>query len=209
MFYVVLTGRMVRQMKETSDEESRPFVIPDIDFENHIGYFEVKNIGKLPARDLLVSITPDLIGIGGRNISQTLFSRPISFVPPSKVIKTVVDMGVEMSKDSYPKRYEITLEYKWGNKNTSTEKYVVDFSYRKGILYVNNKGLHDIAKSLEQLAKDFSSVVKWDGIYVKTTEDIVRSSRENEQFLKEAKKELDQIKIDHSTIQPEIQDENG
>lgn len=145
----------------------------------------------MPAKDLLVTITPDLIGIGGRNICQTSFSKPISFVPPGKAIKTVVDLGVEMSKNSYPKRYEINLEYKWGDKKTSAEKYVVDFSYRKGILYVNNKGLHDIAKSLEQLAKDFSSVGRWEGIYVKTTQDIGRESSGSELFHKEAEKEIE------------------
>ena len=57
---MVLTGFMVRQTIKNAEEERRPFVVADFELEGSIFNFVLKNIGKLPAKNVSVSITPDI-----------------------------------------------------------------------------------------------------------------------------------------------------
>lgn len=181
--YVILTGRMVWQMKETSEEESRPYIIGDIEFEGNLGFFEIKNIGKLPAKELKISVTPDLQIIGGRSLSMV--ANIIAIVPPGKIIKAFINTDRELLKDDAPKEYKISLEYKWAKNKVIKEEYAVDLRYRKGLLYKKPKGVNDIAESLESINSNFKKVIKNDGIYVKTRRDLIQDNKVTLEFIKE------------------------
>lgn len=184
--YVVLTGVMVRQIKKTSEEESRPYIIVDIEFTNRMAYFVLKNIGKLPAKELILKVNPDIQLITKKTLTQTIFSKPISLIPPGKEIRTILDVSHSFLRDENPKIYQFEIKYNWGNKQKEKEDYIIDVSMNKGIVYVEEKGISDIAKSLDKINNKFSDIVHWNGIYCKTTKDLQQENKKAEEFYKKA-----------------------
>lgn len=178
-FYVIFTGRMVKQMVDTAEDESRPFIIVDMEYDDGVINFSLRNIGKTPARNIRAKIEPDINLMNKKTLNNTLFAKPISLMPPGKEIKTFVGMHYELLKEDQPKVFEILVEYEW-KKKKAKESYIIDLSVYQNLTYVVRKNIHHVAKSLEELDKKISRVIKWDAIYVKTPEDLRREREERE-----------------------------
>jgi hypothetical protein len=150
--YVAYTARMVRHMIETTRDESRPFVVVDFEYEERVISVVVTNVGKTPASDVQIRFTPELEG--SHNLSQTIFRKPILFLPPGRVIRTVVDFSGRFFDDDNPRptEYEVDVSYRrLKSVDAYREKYQLDMSWFQHLTWVSRKGVDDIAKGLETL----------------------------------------------------------
>jgi hypothetical protein len=188
--YVVLTGLTVRQMVKNSEDESRPYIIADIEINDHCVFFIIRNIGKLPAKELKVKIEPDIVNTIGKSLNTTLFSKPISIVAPGKEIKTFINTSMVVFKSEAPKVFEVALEYKWGNAKVENESYRLDISMYHDLVTVNVKSIHHVAKELEEISKNFKKVIKYNSILVKSPKDIAKEEKENREYWEQRSKEI-------------------
>jgi hypothetical protein len=194
-WYVAYTARMVRHMIETAREESRPFVVVDFEYEERIISVVVTNVGKAPAADVQIRFTPELQG--SHNLSQTIFKKPIMFLPPGRVIRTVVDVSWLFFEgdNRLPTEYEVDVSYRrLTAAETYREHYQLDMSWFQHLTWVGKKNLDDMAKSLETLEKTFASVIDRDGVLVKTSADVRRQHRESGKRFKSIQRSPDKRK---------------
>ncbi len=74
------------------NDDPRPDVIVDVDFDDGLLYLVVRNLGDRPALDVRTTFKRKLIGLGGRrDVSALALFRNISFLAPHKEIGTLLD----------------------------------------------------------------------------------------------------------------------
>jgi hypothetical protein len=138
--YVFYTVRMVNLMVESSMEESRPYVVVDIQPDSESSVFEIviTNIGKSPAINVSVNFSPDIVDTEMRNISELLFKEPIPFIPPSHRIKTVIDSTHEIFGDErIPKLYNVNVSYwRMDGKKHYNHDYVINLEIYRNVAYI-------------------------------------------------------------------------
>ena len=151
-FYVVLTWEMVKNIKDESHLEKRPYIIYDIWSENSWMYFQVENIGKTLAKDFNLEIIPDIDIIRNYTLNSPIFENTIPYFPPKKKIKTFIGSKSEFFEKN-PDSYVIKLTYSDQFGKIYDESYEFDISHIKNELYIVNKTTHDLVKTTEKLTK--------------------------------------------------------
>ncbi len=154
--YVTQTKNMVKEMKATREEQSRPYVIVDLDSEagNTIDLV-VRNLGLTAARDIRINIDPPLIGREGREINRLSFiENGIPSLPPRKEIRALIDFGPDFFNSGKPLQYTATVSYSplLGDL-VYEDKYVLDLNIYRGFLVVTKYGVHDIHTQLKDMNK--------------------------------------------------------
>lgn len=185
--YVILTREMVYNMAKNQEEQSRPYIIPDIIFENGVCSLLLENIGKLPAREVSFKFTPELIIDNNCNLSTSIFDKPFSIFPPSKKIKIFMDVDFQMFSGKYPVEWDVDITYSFEGKNV-TDSYHLDIRPYKNMTYHIRKDIHDLAKALNETNKHLGKLakaVKSDGIYVKNRRDIEKERKEEEEWIRQ------------------------
>lgn len=128
-YYVVLTYLMVREMNATREEEAKPFVVVDIEFDVMRRMLAIRNIGKTPAYDLTIEFEPPIHLFMDERLGSSFLSKPIAFLPPGTLLRTAIDWGARKAKDSADdKTEEVAIPHAWA-QNTATE-YKIRLSYR-------------------------------------------------------------------------------
>jgi hypothetical protein len=126
--YVVLTNQMLRQMIKSQEADRRPFVIVDIERTQGWGYMVVKNIGKLPARDLSITFNPPIRAIFGQTERPiSLIENPIPFLPPERELRTAIGLEQLIFRGPNVRPYAVIVSYSWSGHNTPvSEEYSID-----------------------------------------------------------------------------------
>ncbi len=107
--YVVLTSFMVRQMAQAQEEERRPYVVVDIEMDQQETTMVLKNISKTPARDVRVQLIPDILTASEKSVNDTLFSKPIAFLPPGRIVNSFVDLSQKFFEEGKPTNFEVSM----------------------------------------------------------------------------------------------------
>lgn len=160
-FYVVLTGLMVKQMIKSQEEERRPYITVDIEFEQSRGWLVISNIGRLPATDVKIKIEPELVAVQERKLSETLLSKPIAYFPPGKTLRSFVDVGRDILAKDSPHEFTATVSYTWpGQKETQSETYGINLDFYSHRLYTPKMDLTDINERLKEIERHLASIAK-------------------------------------------------
>ncbi len=90
----------------------QPYIIVDFQFEAGFIYIALKNIGSHPAYAVTVKFKPKLMGLGGqKNVSDQHLFNNITFFPPQKEIRTLLDSSAAYFSRKAPLRVQATLTY--------------------------------------------------------------------------------------------------
>jgi len=153
----------LREVKRTRREQTQPYVVVDFvpsRVGNNILNVAIENIGRTPARDVRVTFDPTIrSSLKDYDIEATaMFSEPIRSMPPGRRIEVLFDVGHERFKTDLPSRYNITVQASDSRgRPLEDTRYVVDFGYLYGVQYIREKGVHDIANAVDQIAKTMKS----------------------------------------------------
>jgi hypothetical protein len=151
-FYVVFTWEMLEKIKTESYLERRPYIIADFESPKSELSFFVQNIGKTPAKDVVIKINPDFKIINADSINNSMFKDKIEFYPPNKRVETFIASTSEFFKNN-PNKYVVTLTYKDSFNNSFNEKITLDLNHHKKQSYVIEKDIKDLIKSIDDLKK--------------------------------------------------------
>lgn len=156
-FYVYFTWETLDKMKKESSLESRPYIISDFTSEKSELGFYVKNIGKTPAKNVKVSIEPDIIKYNNDSLNQDIFGNKIEFFPPDKIVETTINSTSDYFK-SNPDNYVVTLNYTDSFNVKYSEKILLDLNHHKKQSYVVETDLKKIGENLEKLNRTLSKI---------------------------------------------------
>lgn len=176
----ILTFQMVREMKQSREEDQRPYVYVDFVFDSSVILIMVKNSGRSGAKNIKFLFSPALISSENKKISEiNMFKEGIKFLPPEVEIKTWFDMGPSFYKSDLPKTYNVQIEY----QNAITDKkycesFVLDLNTRLGIATIGRHTLHDLVEELKKINKSLTGWGGGNGFLIETTRNRDKRYRE-------------------------------
>lgn len=149
-FYVALTWEMVKNIKDESHLEKRPYIIFDVKPQNSFLYFQVENIGKTLAKNLKVSIDPDIKIIKNYTLNTSIFKSAIPYFPPKKQVQTYIGSKSDFFEEN-PISFQVTISYSDNFENNYKESYNLDLTHIKKELYPIKKDINDLVKTIDKL----------------------------------------------------------
>ncbi len=154
----------VREARRLREEQAKPFVIVDIQpstASRHILNLVIENTGATLAKNVKIVFDPPVeSSIPEHGLQDSvLLQRGLPMVPPRRRLEFMFDSSVERHGRGLPLRYDVTVTYddQRGRPQESL-LFPIDLAPLYGLAYVEEKGLHHIAKALEELQKTTS---KW------------------------------------------------
>jgi len=164
----VFAGWQVCEIRRARQEESRPFVIVDIQSSaawNNLLNLVIENAGPTLARDVRVSFTPPLQS-SNEHVdleSTVLLTEGIPMLPPGRQVKAFFDASHERKGKGLPMRYDVEVALKdYRGQPQEVQRYVIDLGHLYGLSNITEYGMHDAAKALREIQ---TSVTKWSDIH--------------------------------------------
>lgn len=176
--------RQLNEAKELREAQTRPFVVIDLDTSAHTLFdLVVRNIGPTLARDVRFGFDPPIKSTDDDLDPNKIkmFREGISTLAPGKELRTLFERGPARHKSDLPDTYQVTVSYK---DQTGTRKYEEQIDLNFGLFWdrltVSRRGVHDLYKQLEVIAKEMR---KWRpnlgrGLLAVTTADVEKRNTE-------------------------------
>ncbi len=155
----------VRQARLARLAQYRAFVIiyaRILETENTLIEIVIENIGVIPAQNISFTFAPEL------QTTMTVNKDPSSIMPwsalesgvaylaPGQKITHLFDSLIQRHDSKLPHVYEVNIDYKSaeGKKGRNhSEKYQLDLGAWYGSNFVTIYGIHNVAKSLQEISK--------------------------------------------------------
>lgn len=168
--------RQFREMRQAREVQERPYIIVDFELADWLIDVAVSNIGAGAAKDVKFAFNPELVASDGRNLSESfwLFKEGAAFLPSGKKIPTLFDASNQYFGSGKPLVFEVDISYKDMGGKAWTTSMKLDLSMYKGRLFVQRKGIDDIAKSMQKLEAQIEKALApfGRGILFKTQKDV-------------------------------------
>lgn len=142
-------GLQYHSSKKEKHDRERPFIYLDLEFESGLCTLVIKNTGGSPAKDVFIRFTPDII-IHGDNINTLPVLSGLPFLAPNKEIKMFI--GSLNGNDNINREYQTKLTYTGMTGRSFQESQVIDPGKYLGISSIKRPGIHEIAKSIKEIA---------------------------------------------------------
>ncbi|MDD5343389.1 MAG: hypothetical protein PHW12_03095 [Smithella sp.] len=165
--YAILTRSLVSETKKMREVQTEPRIeisIQPLDYAINIVRLRVRNIGLGPAKN--VNISSNVIS-GGEGAAKLLgefnkanfLKNGLKYFGPSHELNS----GYTDITEDFEAKVESVLSYDIEYESFSGKKYfdqiIIDISELKGMNQLGKPNLYAIAKSIEEIQKDFSHVV--------------------------------------------------
>lgn len=153
----------VREARHLRNDQAKPFVVVDIQPSRvvpNVLNLVVENIGNTIATNVRFQFDPPLGStMDGYDIADTEFVKSgYPMIPPRRRHEYLFDMTVDRHASNLPMKFDVLVTYMDQNgAQQDPMRFVIDLSPLYGIHYVAEKGVHHIAKSLDQIAKQTKS----------------------------------------------------
>jgi hypothetical protein len=156
--------RQAQEARKLREQRIRPFVVVDFEPDHFMFFFSVSNIGTALARDVKITIDPELtssIDAADEKIAALrILNEGIPTLPPGKSIRTLFDSSISRDpKAGFPDAYDAAIEYTDENRRRHfKETIVLDLGIYWGIVPGERKDIHDLHKPLSEISK---TLEKW------------------------------------------------
>ncbi|MEA2575388.1 MAG: hypothetical protein QOH93_2686 [Chloroflexia bacterium] len=171
-----ISAEVLREMRQTREEESAPYVVvyfdSDADKPEFI-HLVIKNLGKKLARDVRLIFEPPLANSHeGEFANIPLLQEGIGALAPGQEVRTFFDSTIsylgrieeDEASHKYPTLplvYNVTISYLGGlNKVRTMIHQKVDLSYRIGLFYTTSKGVADLVKEVDDLGRTTDNIYR-------------------------------------------------
>jgi hypothetical protein len=163
------------EIQRQREAQERPYVTVYFDASNRgFMFFIIRNSGNSPAIDVTFKFDPAPIDHAGRPLTQiSLFQKPISFLPPGKHYKQLLDASHRFLAEGKTTKYKVTVIYSSTSGELFKEVTEFDLSYmRQSNLPGKSveENLEDISKHIKDLNALLGSVKGWNALLVETPE---------------------------------------
>ena len=165
--------RQLGEARRLREGSLRPFVVVDFDVDENIEvYLSVANIGATMARDVRITFDHPFetaVLQGGPNerryIDQFVerLEKGIPILPPGKKMRTLFDLTNHRAEQGGDLRDEYTATITYRSEVTGksyNDTYVVDLGVNTGRMWVNKKGVHQIAELAEKIERSLASLAR-------------------------------------------------
>ena len=151
------------EVQKQRQGQERPYVTAYFEgASNGAIYFAIENSGNSPAFDVNFQFNPSPVDHRNRPLNQvSLFARPISFLPPGKAYRQILDAGHRFLAEGKPTKFSVSVSYQSIYHEAYRETVEHDLDYLKQAT-LPTKTVEDhldkISKELEDLVRILQSV---------------------------------------------------
>ncbi|TDE08202.1 hypothetical protein [Jiangella asiatica] len=146
-------------------EASRPYVVVTVEpsaASRRLFDLVVKNIGQRPAMDVSIKLDPPPIRAketpGHEIANAKMLNTPVAMIAPGQEMRAFYDSHLDRNgRDDLPTSHQVSLAYRDSSQNSYTETSVLDIEAMTGVMFVDVKTVHDIAKILDKIANTLRS----------------------------------------------------
>lgn len=151
----------VEDARRAQLEASRPYVIVTAESTaavKNLFDLSVRNIGKRPAFNVVLSFDPApavATPTPGYEMDKLrMLKEPIAMIAPDQDMRAFWDSHAErLGRSDLPQSHRVSVAYSDSSGNTYNEESVIDLAAMEGATYVEAKSIHDIGKTLDNMAK--------------------------------------------------------
>lgn len=153
----------LEEMRDAREEENAPYVLIyfDIAYGKRLIDLIIKNIGKTPARNIRFRFDPP---IQNTDNSIQRFSPIINGIPsiaPGQEIQTLFDFSVNYFQSTLPRTYTVNVSYDDTFTSRRREEIqILDVSMFYSRMFTTEKGIADLAESVEVIAQHMQRLVE-------------------------------------------------
>lgn len=159
---VKLTHDILKAGEDASNEESRPYIIANVYSEDLEINLSIQNIGKRPAKNVSITITPSLETITAKDKNGELLFDSTSmlnqvFMPPDFQTSTVINYNQQFYTLENIPDFKVLITYKDFNDNPYNDHYTISFKYlstKKTAQYSKDYYLRRIAGNIKDLTTE-------------------------------------------------------
>lgn len=159
---LIVAWRSLLHTRGQREDQFRPHVVVDIEPSavRPMVDFVVRNLGQTAARDVRIATNPTLQTTTDDAHPKyalkdsAILAQGIPMLPPGREIRSLFDSMPDLLNTGLPTRYEGTVTYD-GSRGGKTyhDEFVIDLNVHAGLTYIDQKGLHQVAKALEEVAR--------------------------------------------------------
>lgn len=158
----IVAASQLRESRRLRRAQTRPYVVVKLEttpVERSLVNLVIENIGATPALNVTFQVTPELTSSidkpGDNRLTEwSVLSSGIPHFAPHQQVRTLLDSLItRMATESpFPRSYIFTTSYSGiGDKKPYRESIEINFGAFIGSHYVVEKGIHDVAKSIEEI----------------------------------------------------------
>lgn len=161
--YVKLTNSILTINKEAIFEQTRPYIVVQIESENHWIDLIIKNIGNRPAKDVSIEFDPPLSVLSaGVKEDQKMDYQPMLkqkfFAPNHRLHTAIFPTSTVVDDPNCAKIFQVRIRYSDTSGCSFDDSYTLDLSSyiypRKEAMMTNTYYLKDFSsKVIEQMKK--------------------------------------------------------
>jgi hypothetical protein len=141
----------------------------------------LKNAGGSPAYNISCVFNPDIPYSDNSSLATLpIFHNLNHLIHGEEIAFYFNNSNRFLNDDNFPKQTVVTMNYQDALGHSLSNESRVDLEKYKGILYVENRGLNEIAKELGRIERTLSSIRRG-GILVRTAEDTQIRNPDNTQ----------------------------
>jgi hypothetical protein len=176
---VVATRQQVEEARRLREEQSRPFVVVDLDISNlPLVFLTVSNLGRTIAQQVRIEFDPPLASSfdnrapteedkqAGRPLPPLVpfdvFADEIPSIVPGKVIRTLFDSLVAERREDLPESYRVTVRYEDDRGGSHKEEMWIGFGSYGNLQYLRERTIGDVHRELEKIA---NTLRQWSNMY--------------------------------------------
>lgn len=182
---VLYAKGQLAELRASREETTRPFVVVDLDVARTMIFLTVKNIGQSIAKNVRFRFSPELESTwDGKRSELTesgeyrvaeldIFANGIPSLAPGKEHSTVFDQTLTRLPVVLPKRYDVEVSFDAPSGRRFTDRQTLSLDTYLGLTHVEKKGVHEIAKTLDDIKREIKGWgASGGGLRVATDDDI-------------------------------------
>ncbi|GEM_PF-2827657 len=151
----------LREMQETRDAQTAPYVVVYVELQESIVYLVMENLGQMMAENISVHFEPPL---QEKHLIIKTIPTFISGITPNLAPKQQIRTGFNgfsqlLNNPDFPPSYKVTVQYQGGTpKKERQETYVLDIKSFENIAYTRQDELDEqISKGVKPVVEAVSS----------------------------------------------------
>jgi hypothetical protein len=160
---LLFAARQLGEARRLREQEARPYVV--VQFEpDFVIHFAIENMGRTVARNIQIAfnerpVTTKNYDPWNDHSESAVLRDGIPFLAPGGKMRFIFDSFPSRIEAGLPLVYHAIVSYEsFDGRHRYSDPYTLDLSLYLGVLQVTEKGLDDLAKSLDKIQKEMH---KW------------------------------------------------
>jgi hypothetical protein len=200
-----LAQKNIQVLSNLEIERTRPYVTFEFYQESPIVCFKLTNRGQTSALDVSITTNPRIRLLLGGAVSfpkektekdLAIIEHGVSSLAPGQEISGFVGSFDRVRETNPTLIYECALKYRSSSGRNYEELIQVDLRYTQGLMHLDRKTIHHVAKELEEIRRELNHLATGFSKPHVLTQDVADHRAEQDEYIRQMEAERQKEKGD-------------